>query len=388
MDPSAAVARSTRPSPARPVLLAALLLLGLGPPAAPQQVDPGRRLRVAFLVWDGMELIESMGPAHVFSFAPGMDSFTVGRTTEPIRSEFVTLVPEHDLESCPEPDVLVIPGGSIDTPMEDPAWRAFLLEQVPRAELVLSVCNSAILLADLGLLDDHEATCGKSNLDDLMLLGKDVKAYVNRRWVHSGNIVTCESYYGGLDGALYAVRVLRGPEAEAQVKTWSHGGDLSRWDALQQEPGRIPVSRRRAVVRRLMEGGPGALDDALAIFQAWEGPPCAPELARFPEPDQFQWMAWGAQKRGDHALSLAICRFKARAWPDAAKERAALGEALLKAGRPSEAARALLEALDLDRADRRARGVAAQLLQQPALEEDAAVTSLRKRLAEVEGDGG
>src|SRR5262245_1332288 len=121
------------------VLLLLVAILGTSSDVA-AQVAPDRRLTVAFLMWDGMELIESMGPAHVFSFAPGMDELTVSRTKEPLRSAFVTLVPEHTLESCPAADVLVIPGGSIQVPMADPAWRAFLLERVPRAELVLSVC--------------------------------------------------------------------------------------------------------------------------------------------------------------------------------------------------------------------------------------------------------
>jgi putative intracellular protease/amidase len=351
-----------------------------GPQLPARPIPPDRRLNVAFLVWDGMELIESMGPAHVFAFAPGMDEYTVGRTTGPIRSAFVTIVPEHTLESCPPPDVLVMPGGSIDVPRTDPAWRAFLLEHVPRAELVVSVCNSAILLADLGLLDGREATCGDANLDDLMLLGKDVRAYVNRRWVHSGNVVTSESYYAGLDSALYAVRVLRGPEGEAEVARWSNGGDLSRWDALHAEPGRIPVSRRREIVRLLRDGG---VDAALARFAAWEAsgePAYDPELARFAETDLFQWMAWGHQRVGRHELSVAICQFKARAWPHAAAQHAWLGEALMKAARPEEAAAALLDALALDPRDRRARSFAESLLEAGELPAGEPADALRAAL--------
>ena len=132
-----------------------------------------QRLSVAFVVWDGMELIESMGPAHVFSFAGDMDCFTVSKGTESIRSEFVTLVPDYTFESCPAPDVIVLPGGSIWTPMTDDATRRWLSKHVPQATLVVSVCNSAMLLADLGLLDGKEATCGDSNIDDIMLLGRE-----------------------------------------------------------------------------------------------------------------------------------------------------------------------------------------------------------------------
>jgi len=73
-------------------LFVSVFPLVLSFPRAPAPQDEGR-LNVAFLVWDGMELIESMGPAHVFAFAAGMDEYTVSKTRDPIRSEFVTIFP-------------------------------------------------------------------------------------------------------------------------------------------------------------------------------------------------------------------------------------------------------------------------------------------------------
>ncbi len=311
--------------------------------------DEKRRLNVAFLVWGGMELIEAMGPAHVFSFAPGMDGYTVSKTSDPIKSEFVTITPQYTLDNCPEPDVIVMPGGSVWIPMGDPEYRGWLKERVSKATLTVSVCNSAILLADLGLLDGKEATCGPSNLDDIMLLGEGVKGYINRRWVHSGNIITSQSYLAGIDAAIYAVRVLRGEEGERQVLRWSnYDGDLSRHEARHAEPGVIPVSRRREICRILMRDG---VDAAVRRFHEWVAsgkPAYTPPLDEFDERNMFQWMAWGHQRLGRHDVSLKICTFKARVWPGSARERAYLGEALMKAGRLDEALGRLLEALEIE----------------------------------------
>lgn len=297
---------------ARPSHVLALLLCA----SATAQVENGR-LNVAFVVWDGMELIESMGPAHVFAFAPGMDEFTVSATRDPIKSAFVTIVPEYTFDDCPRPDVIVLPGGSIWVPLLGEPYGDWLTEHAPQARLTLSVCNSAILLADLGLLDGRQATCGPSNLDDLMLLGHDVKAFVNRRWVHDGNIITSQSYLGGLDAAIYAVRVLRGPEGERQVLDWSnYDGDLSRFDAMHAEPGIVPVSRRREIVSILMSDG---VDAAVERYRQWEAsgkPAYTPPLDRFAESDLFQWMAWGYERSGRVELSQKISEFKARIWPD------------------------------------------------------------------------
>jgi len=330
-------------------LTLAFVLAAFAGGATAAEPDAGDRLNVAFVVWEGMELIESMGPAHVFSFAPGMDEYTVSASTAPIQSEFVTLIPEYTFKNCPKPDVIVLPGGAIWVPRLNDDYGAWLREHVPRATLTVSVCNSAILLADLGLLDGREATCGDANLDDIMLLGKDVKGYINRRWVHSGNVITSESYLGGLDAAIYAVGVLRGDEAERQVLRWSnYDGDLSRYETMHAEPGVIPVSRRREMCRVLVGEG---VDAAVQRYRAWvdSGKPAyTPPLDQFDERDLFQWMAWGNQRLGRHDISLLICEFKARAWPDSARERAYLGEALMKAGCSAEAMARLLQALEIE----------------------------------------
>lgn len=347
------------------VYIAMILTVGgLTPSAAPDT----ERLNVAFLIWDGMELIESMGPAHVFSFAPGMDEYTVSASTDPIKSEFITIVPQYTLDNCPPPDVIVIPGGSIWIPRMNEAYGAWLRKHVPRSKLTVSVCNSAILLADLGLLDGKEATCANSNLDDIMLLGKDVKGYINRRWVHSGNIITSKSYLGGIDSAIYAVRVLRGKKGEEQVLGWSnYDGDLSKYDAMHAEPGIIPVSRRREIYKILMNDG---VDAAVRRYREWVAsgePAYTPPLDRLKEPDMFQWMAWGNQRLGRHDISLKICEFKTKVWPDAAREHAYLGEALMKAGRLDEALTRLLKALEMDEENRPALVFTRRLLRKPDL---------------------
>jgi|GEM_PF-445408 len=339
------------------------------------------RLAVAFVVWDGMELIESMGPAHVFSFAPGMDEYTVSASTDPIRSEFVTIVPEYTFENCPEPDVIVIPGGGIWVPRTDEAYGAWLKRNVPKTRLTVSVCNSAILLAELGLLDGREATCAQSNIDDIMLLGRDVKGYVNRRWMHDGNIITSKSYLGGLDAAIYAVRVLRGEEGERQVLGWSnYEGDLSKYDELHAQPGIVPVSRRREIVRILERDG---VDAAVARFREWKlsGAPAYVPPFKASEPDKFQWMAWGAEKVGHFDQALRICEFKVRVWPDSAREHAYLGEALLRAGRPEEALPRLLESLRLDETNRPALAFTKELLESTEVAPSEKVSEAREILA-------
>src|SRR5262245_19313869 len=174
---------------------------------------PGPQRNVAFLVWEGLELIEFTGPAQVFQFA-GYRGFTVAETPDPVRSYFVTITPEFTFENCPKPDIVVIPAGVQQ--MKSAALKGWLRSVVPQAQAVLTVCNGSLVLANTGLLDGQQATCPAGNSDDLMILGRNVR-YVKRRVVESGKFVTADSYFAGVDGALYVVSKLSGAEAAARA---------------------------------------------------------------------------------------------------------------------------------------------------------------------------
>src|SRR5262245_39993574 len=169
-------------------LRVALTLCALATVAAQAQ---GPQRNVAFLVWDDIELIEFTGPAQIFHFA-GFRGFTVGETPDPVKSYFVTVTPEFTFENCPKPDIVVIPAGVHR--MKSAALNGWLKQVVPKAEAVLTVCNGSLILANTGLLDGHEATCPAGNVDDLLILGRNIR-YVKRRFVESGKFVTSDSYF-------------------------------------------------------------------------------------------------------------------------------------------------------------------------------------------------
>src|SRR6476660_4594536 len=115
-----------------PALLAALLTL-----ACPAQ---GTTKNVAILIFDGVQIIDSMGPYEVFGHA-GWNVYTVAATTQPITTAMgQTLVPRYSFASAPKTDVLVTPGGEINRSLYDPTLMAWIRGQAKGAEVVLSVC--------------------------------------------------------------------------------------------------------------------------------------------------------------------------------------------------------------------------------------------------------
>jgi len=321
---------------------------------------PRKPRTVAFLIWENVELIEFTGPAQIFEFAPGFDGFTVAPTTQPIHSYFITIVPQYSFANCPQPDVVVIPAGS--QMMRSPELTAFLRRVVPKAEAVLTVCNGSLVLANTGLLDGQIATTPHSNLDDLAILGKNIRPCANRRFVESGKFVTANSYFAGVDAALYLVGKLAGEQAAKQ----SASRNLYDWrpqdfTAELANPLIAPPSRRRLTYDTLMKDGQAA---ALARYRQLlkDGEPKDALASDIPDESLLRFLCWNLQsaRRSDEALKLA--QFSAAAFPESHMARACLGEALLSAGRPADAMTTLLAASEMKGENGFAAGVLRRLL--------------------------
>src|SRR6185436_12811173 len=203
-------------------LLASVLpLLACNSPSAQQvasgQTETAHERFVAILVYEGVELLDVSRPGEVFSSAHGPSGRafrvgTVAKTKAPVKSQgFVTITPQYSIEDCPEPDIVVVPGGGI--PDGDRDLQQWVRACAESSELVMSVCNGAFLLAQAGLLDGLEVTTHHGSLVGLAGGFPNVKVLTNRRFVDSGRVMTCAGVSAGIDGALHVVERMLGQEA-------------------------------------------------------------------------------------------------------------------------------------------------------------------------------
>ena len=113
---------------------------------------------LAILLFDDAEVLDFCGPFEVFSVAsnqcssPAFNVMTVAEKSPITARNGLSINPCYTLDSCPKPDILLIPGG-IGTRREITNDRLieWIRQTATHAELVLSVCTGALLLGKAGI---------------------------------------------------------------------------------------------------------------------------------------------------------------------------------------------------------------------------------------------
>src|ERR1700704_1785394 len=111
--------------------------------------------RVCIVIFDEVEVLDFCGPFEVFSVTGGREQLTPFEVcTASEDGERITargglsVNPAHSFANCPPPDILLIPGGmGTRREMNNPGMLDWLRRNAKGAELILSVCTGALVLA-------------------------------------------------------------------------------------------------------------------------------------------------------------------------------------------------------------------------------------------------
>lgn len=189
---------------------------------------------VAFLMDEGATMIDFAGPWEAFQDAvvgndPGFALYTVAPDRTPLRSSGgMQIIPAYTLADAPAPKVVVIPaqaGGraAAATTSRKTEWLRHVAKD---ADILLSVCTGAFLLARTGLLDGLDATTHHDHFDEFAEQFPHVRLLRGRRFVDNGKFVTAGGLTSGVDGALHVVARYHGIDAaRASAAYMEHHGD-------------------------------------------------------------------------------------------------------------------------------------------------------------------
>ncbi len=192
---------------------------------------------VAFLISNGATVIDFAGPWEVFQdvMIPARGAsheeqmpfrlYTVADGRDPVRATGgMQIVPDYSVADAPPPRVVVIPAMR-----RTPAVLEWLRKTAASADLIMSVCTGAFVLAEAGLLAGKKATTHHDFHDRFAAQYPNVTLERGLRFVESGrNLATAGGLTSGIDLALRVVERYFGRETarrtaeymEYQGKGW------------------------------------------------------------------------------------------------------------------------------------------------------------------------
>jgi transcriptional regulator GlxA family with amidase domain len=224
--------------------------------AAPPQVKALKppangQINVAFLVSEDADVMDIAGPWEAFGdtmfnsqgkvwhpedgdMIMPFHLYTVSDSLKPVNANGLTIVPDYTFQTAPSPQVIVIPaqGGRGE------AQKAWLLANSKTADVTMSVCTGASILAKYGLLDGKTATTHHLYAQQIQKNYPAVHFVSGTRFVENGNIATAGGLTSGIDLALHIVERYYGREAaQATADYMEYHGDLwksPQYDSVKQ----------------------------------------------------------------------------------------------------------------------------------------------------------
>jgi cyclohexyl-isocyanide hydratase len=224
-------------------------------------------LRIGFLVFPRLTQLDMTGPHEVFARMPGSEIHLVWKSLEPIVAQGgMCLIPTATLESCPQLDLICVPGGPGMNPLlNDEPVLDFIRRQAPGARYVTAVCTGALVLGAAGLLRGRRATTHWTAHEMLAAFGA---IPVKERFVIDGNLITGGGVTAGIDFALKVAAELLGEDAAKTIQLSIEYDPKPPFDAGSPErAGEAIVARQRQAATKAQAEREAAVARAAQRFR-------------------------------------------------------------------------------------------------------------------------
>lgn len=177
-----------------------------------------RPYRLAVIAFDEMDLLDIAGPLEVFSSAGRKwnwraikaDLVSSDATLCATRAQ-LQIGPAAPLGSCPDPELVLIPGGyGARLALEDTALVAYLAGLRDSLTLTLAIGLGTLLAARAGLLAGAEVATTTTLAPELTALDASISPNTNARTVTAPRCITAAQNGSALDLGLEVVSRLLG----------------------------------------------------------------------------------------------------------------------------------------------------------------------------------
>lgn len=177
--------------------------------ATPIAVPKDGRIKVAFVISPGANVIDLSGPWETFQdvvLPSGESPFqlcTLAETTEIVEmTGGMRIEPTYSFRGLPfYPNVVVVGAQS----NRSEAFMQLLRDMQGKVDLTMSICTGAFKLAMSGILDGKSATTHHDFYDRFAKQFPKVKLVRGERFVDNGDIVTAGGLTSGISAALHVI---------------------------------------------------------------------------------------------------------------------------------------------------------------------------------------
>ncbi|MFQ6395784.1 GlxA family transcriptional regulator [Nocardia sp. KC 131] len=169
------------------------------------------RRRVGILVFDGVKMLDFVGPAEVFveanQIVPGYDVVLVSADGKPAQTSIGARIEvSATAADAGRFDTVVIPGSELPvTEFVTPEVLAAARHLSWNTRRLASICSGAVVLAELGLLDERRATTHWKFAADLARRYPTIVVEPDAIFVRDGNLYSSAGVAAGVDLALALV---------------------------------------------------------------------------------------------------------------------------------------------------------------------------------------
>ncbi|MHA2502613.1 MAG: DJ-1/PfpI family protein [Candidatus Kariarchaeaceae archaeon] len=179
--------------------------------------------KVGILIYPKVEVLDFCGPFEVFRNVETVGKhpisiYTISERNEPIDAQGLSINPDHDFQTCPQLDILIVPGGNGRWLVEQAAYLEFVTRQTDAIQHLVSVCTGALLVAKAKLLEDGmAATTHMEGMEYLQELAPNARVLPDVRFTDNGKIIMSGGISAGIDSSLYLVKKLWGEQLARQI---------------------------------------------------------------------------------------------------------------------------------------------------------------------------
>jgi len=161
---------------------------------------------VGVFLFNMADVMDVSGPVSVFEHA-SFNIVTFAKSKEPVRIGMnLELKPDFTIETLPEVDILVLPGGGMaESNPGDEAIVSFIKERFEKTEVLFSVCSGAFFLGESGVLDGQRATTFASLIPELTENYPEAIVLNDVKYTDNGKVVTSAGLSSGIDAAFQVV---------------------------------------------------------------------------------------------------------------------------------------------------------------------------------------